>query len=181
MQKKKVVKKAKTIYALKITLRYCKPQIWRRVFVDANTKLPDLHKIIQTVMGWTNTHLHEFRIYNDVYCEPDEEIYHEYFDYTKVRLSDLVRRTGFKFYYDYDFGDGWEHEIKIEKIFTYDGDLKFPVCIDGKRRCPPEDCGGPWGYNDILKIIKDPEHKEYEEWMTWLGDYFDPDEFISIL
>ena len=126
MQKKKVMGKVKTIYQLKITLRYCKPLIWRKVFVDANTKLPDLHKIIQTVMGWTNTHLHQFRIYNDVYCEPDEDHYHEYFDYTKVKLNSLVRRTGFKFYYDYDFGDGWEHAIKLEKVFTYDRELKYP-------------------------------------------------------
>ncbi len=83
----------------------------------------------------------------------------------------------FKFYYDYDFGDGWEHEIKLEKIFTYDRDVKYPVCIDGGRRCPPEDCGGPGGYKDILTIIQDPEHKEYEEWMKWLGDEFDPEEF----
>lgn len=128
-------------------------------------------------MGWTNSHLHQFRINDDVYCEPDEEIYGEYFDYTKVKLSSLVNRAGCKFYYDYDFGDGWQHEIKLEKIFPYDRDLKYPVCIDGERRCPPEDCGGTGGYEDILRIIQETEHEEYEEWMAWLGDGFDPEEF----
>ena|SRR3989304_7519419 len=98
MQMRKVMGKGKTIYQLKITLRYFKPLIWRRIFINANIKLPDLHKIIQVAMGWTNTHLHQSRIYNDVYCEPDEEYYHEYFDYTKVKLNSLGNRAGYKFY-----------------------------------------------------------------------------------
>lgn len=165
------------IYQLKITLQDVKPLIWRKFLVDSNTKLSDLHKIIQTVMGWTNSHLHEFRINNVIYCEPDEEIEIEYVDYTKVKLKNLIANEGDKFHYAYDFGDGWEHIIELEKILPYDKGSKYPVCVAGERRCPPEDCGGPWGYEDILKIIQDPEHEEYEEQIEWLGDNFDPEYF----
>lgn len=171
------MKKPKTIYQLKITLIDIKPSIWRRFLVNSDVTLPNLHKIIQTVMVWTNSHLHQFRIDDVIYCEPHEENMIDYEDYTRVKLNKLIKFKGEKFYYDYDFGDGWEYEIKLEKVTTSDVPLIWPMCVDGARRCPPEDCGGTYGYEEILKIIKKPEHERYEEYMTWLPDGFDSEEF----
>lgn len=79
-------------------------------------------------------------------------------------------------YYVYDFGDSWEHEIRLEKILPREK-RKYPACIAGKRACPPEDCGGIWGYEEFLEIIKDPEHEEYEDMLDWVGGEFDPEHF----
>ncbi len=167
----------KTIYQLKIVLQDVKPSIWRRFLVDSNVKLPDLHEIIQVVMGWTNSHLHQFTIDDVDYCEPNEEAMEECVDYRKIKLNELIKNEGDVFYYEYDFGDGWLHKITLEKILPYDKNQKYPFCIAGKRSCPPEDCGGPGGYETILQIIKNPKHEEYQDWMVWLGDDFDPNHF----
>lgn len=176
-KKDKVVKRLKTIYKLKITLKDIKPPIWRRFIVNADVTLPSLHKIIQTVMGWSNSHLHQFRVDGIIYCEPHEDNMIDYIDYRRVKLSKLIKFKGEKIYYDYDFGDGWYHEIKLEKVLTTDVPLIWPMCLDGARRSPPEDCGGAYGYEEILEIIKNPEHEEYEERMAWLPYGFNPEEF----
>jgi len=169
--------KPNQIYQLKISLDHIKPEIWRRFMVNSNIKLPDLHKVIQTVMGWYNSHLHQFRIDNTIYSMPDEEAYTEYVDYRKIRLNQVIDGENQEFYYDYDFGDGWEHTLILEKITTEDKKTDYPRCLDGKRNCPPEDCGGWGGYEDLLEIIKNPEHEEYSYMMDWLGGAFDPEEF----
>src|SRR5271157_583998 len=138
--------KSNDAYQLKISLNHIKPVIWRRFVVDSDIKLPDLHKVIQTVMGWYNSHLHQFRINKQSYSLPDEDELMEFIDYRKIKLNSLITNEKQKFYYDYDFGDGWEHTIILEKIIQKDKDIKYPVCIDGKRKCPPEDCGGDGGY-----------------------------------
>jgi hypothetical protein len=79
--------------------------------------------------------------------------------------------------YTYDFGDNWEHTIQIEKVVDAEPGIRYPRCIDGKRACPPEDCGGAWGYGDFLKAIQDPKHSEHEEMTEWIGGEFDPEEF----
>ncbi|GAB4219310.1 MAG: plasmid pRiA4b ORF-3 family protein [Spirochaetota bacterium] len=164
-------------YQLKICLLHIKPLIWRRFIVNSDIKLPDLHKVIQTVMGWTNTHLHQFVKDDIIYSEPDEDSLIEYVDYRKIKLNQLLKKEKQYILYEYDFGDGWEHKIVLEKIIT-EGDFpKHPVCIGGKRNCPPEDCGGPYGYLDLLKIISNPENEEYDEMMEWLGGEFDPEYF----
>ncbi|MEW6525457.1 MAG: plasmid pRiA4b ORF-3 family protein [Spirochaetota bacterium] len=163
-------------YQLKISLNDIKPLIWRRFIVDSQIKLPDLHKVIQTVMGWTNSHLHQFIKDGKFYSEPDEESFIECIDYRKIKLNQILQKEKQSFIYEYDFGDGWEHKIVLEKIIK--GNIyKHPLCIDGQRSCPPEDCGGPYGYQDLLKIISNPNNDEYDEMMEWLGNDFDPEHF----
>jgi len=98
-------------------------------------------------------------------------------DYKEIKISDLLKKEKDKIVYEYDFGDGWEHDIILEKILTPDNDTKHPICLTGKMNCPPEDCGGIWGYSDMLEILKDPDHEEYESYIEWLGEEFDPTYF----
>lgn len=177
MAKEKTSTTAKA-FQIKITLKCIKPPIWRRVIVNSNCKLSDLNKIIQTAMGWTNTHLHHFLINDTVYSEPDEESLIEYIDYSNVRLHQVVSKENQVIIYEYDFGDGWEHKIQLEKISNEDSKI-LPYCIAGRRCCPPEDCGGPYGYMHMLTVISDPKDKEYEEMIEWIGDDFDP-EYIDL-
>ena len=169
------MKSKKEIYQIKITLNDTKPPIWRRFLVESNVKLPDLHKIIQTVMGWTNSHLHQFDKNGQYFCEPAEQEYYETIDYTDIQLKEFLFGAGDSCFYDYDFGDSWRHKIVLEKILHFDKEQKYPVCIKGKRNCPPEDCGGIWEYYDLLEIIKNPKHPDYESMMDWLGEDFDPE------
>jgi len=157
--------KSENVFQLKITLNHIKLSIWRRVLVDSEIKLPDLHKIIQTVMGWTNSHLHQFIIGNQYYSLPNDESFYKVIDYRQVKLDSLSNTPKSNFIYEYDFGDGWEHSIVIEKILPREKNTYYPICIDGKRSCPPEDCGGAFGYENLIKIINNPEHEEYDEMM----------------
>lgn len=166
----------KDIYQLKIILKNTKSPIWRRIVVASDLPLPDLHKIIQTVMGWTNSHMHQFMINGKFYSELDDEAYYELIDYNDIILSEVLQAEKESIEYEYDFGDGWQHKIILEKIFQ-DGSQIIPLCLTGKRSCPPEDCGGPLGYEDLLEIIADKQHEEYEETIEWLGGEFDPKDF----
>ena len=166
----------KNVYQIKISLKNIKPVIWRRFIVDDNIKLPEFHKVIQTVMGWTNSHLHQFIINERFYGEPDEDSFEEIVDYRKLKLKSVLSFEKEKIQYEYDFGDGWEHEIVLEKIFN-NQTIENPICLTGKRNCPPEDCGGPYGYMDLLKVISDPENEDYKEMKSWIGDDFDSEYF----
>ncbi len=173
----KLVKlKVNETYQLKITLEDIKPVIWRRFLVDSGIKLPDLSKVIQTVMGWTNSHMHQFVKDGKFYSEPDAESYHESIDYSKIRLNQVLTDEKKFIIYDYDFGDGWSHKIVLEKIVE-DKKLKHPECVDGKRACPPEDCGGPFGYGNLMEILSDPDNEEYDSMMDWLEGDYDPEFF----
>lgn len=163
-------------YQMKITLNHINPEIWRRVIVDSNIKLPDLHKVIQTVMGWKNSHLHQFVKDGKFYSDPDEDSSAECIDYRKIKLKQVVSEEKQSFLYEYDFGDDWEHTIVLEKVLKYHWQ-KYPVCLDGKRNCPPEDCGGPFGYADFLEAVSDPENEDHEEMVEWIGDKFDAEYF----
>jgi hypothetical protein len=166
-----------TVYQLKITLKGIRPPIWRRVLVKSSTTLQQLHLIVQEAMGWQNYHMHQFSIAGIDYGQPEPDYEFDVHSENNVKLSQVVLGEKFKFSYMYDFGDGWEHEILVEKELPYSSDIHYPVCTTGKRACPPEDCGGPWGYPDFLAIMTDPSHPEYEERMEWLGGSFDPDVF----
>lgn len=159
-------------YQLRISLKDVKPPIWRRIQVSGDTNLHQLHLILQVVMGWTNSHLHMFNIGSATYSDPnaDEECER---NEAKFILSKVAPTEGMVFIYEYDFGDGWRHTIKVEKILFADEALKHPVCITGKRACPPEDCGGPWGYIELLETLKDPESDGYDEMLDWVGEDFD--------
>ena len=184
MAKKKAAKPTTTtIFQFKITLLESKPPIWRRIQVPERT-LDQLHEHIQTVMGWTNSHLHEFEIGGERYGDPDllgDEF--EEFDGENsrvVRISQVVgrRRKGFRFSYLYDFGDGWRHGVLFEGTVAAEPKTKYPVCVDGQRACPPEDSGGPWGYAGLLEALADPKHEEHDSMREWAGDY-DPDGFST--
>jgi hypothetical protein len=171
------------IYHLKVSLEGIKPLIWRRLQVPGNASLGWLHAVIQVAMGWTNSHLHQFndgeRLYSDPSFELDEfEDDPHVLDEDKTAIRDIASRAKSTFVYEYDFGDSWHHQITVERILDADPAAeKFAQCLDGERACPPEDCGGVWGYADLLKIIRNPRHKEYESMMEWLGGGFDPEAF----
>lgn len=166
---------AKKILQIKIILKESKPPIWRRFQVSQDTLLPDLHKIIQTVMGWTNSHLHQFEDGRTYYALPSEDDCTPVIDYSNLVIGKFLKKEGDTLVYEYDFGDGWEHLLKLENVL--DSGSKVPVCLAGKRACPPEDCGGVWGYSDLLEILADLDHEEHESFMEWVGDDFDPDYF----
>ena len=143
--------------------------------------LADFHKIIQSSMGWTNSHLHQFVkecSYYTVRME-DSDMWDEKInvDYKKMKISDLLKKEKETILYEYDFGDGWLHDVILEKILPIDDKIKYPICLSGKMNCPPEDCGGVWGYSKMLEILKNPDHKEYESYIEWLGAEFDPVHF----
>lgn len=164
------------ICQLKVTLKWSNPPIWRHLLVRGDTRLGKLHLILQVAMGWWDEHLHAFRIGNETYGIPDPEYPDGTLNESRVRL-DKVADKGSKFLYEYDFGDSWTHEIKVEKILTPEPGVKYPRCIDGARACPPEDSGGVPGYERMLEIIANPKDEEYEEILEWLGDDFDPEAF----
>ena len=159
------------VYQIKVSLRDAARAIWRRLLVPASVTLADLHEIIQRAMGWENYHLHAFDVGGVRFGVPDPDL--ELRDDRKVRLRDVARAEGAKFAYEYDFGDGWEHDIIVEKIL--DDPVTRPALVAGERACPPEDCGGIFGYAHLLEVLADPQHEEYEELSNWIGDKFDPD------
>jgi hypothetical protein len=175
-------KQAATIYQLKVTLRGSKPPIWRRLLVSSEITLGQLHDVIQAAMGWEDAHLHIFNIDGEQYSTPmpfDDSFLKEMGakNDLRVKLGKLISTEGANFTYEYDFGDSWEHQILVEKILPPDPNQKTPVCIKGKRACPPEDVGGIWGYEAFLEAIKDPENPEAEELKEWYGGEFDPEAF----
>jgi hypothetical protein len=170
------------LYQLKFTLVGNSPAIWRRIQVQDGT-LDRLHEHIQTSMGWTNSHLHHFEVHGQLYGDPQlmEENFHEmnYRDSTITLLSDILPedKQPFRFRYEYDFGDSWEHEVLFEGCPNAAKGQKYPLCLEGERACPPEDVGGVFGYAEFLNTIRDREHGERIEMLEWAEGWFDPDEF----
>ncbi|GAC1469179.1 MAG: hypothetical protein NVSMB9_12700 [Isosphaeraceae bacterium] len=170
------------VYQFKITLLGTAPPVWRRIQVRDCT-LDMLHDHIQMAMGWTNSHMHQFTIGKRFHMDP--MLMGENFDEvsdadsTTTRLSEILPRNSrrFKFEYEYDFGDSWQHEILFEGSTPADPKQRYPLCLDGARACPPEDCGGVWGYADFLEAIADPEHERHEDMTEWIGGKFDPETF----
>jgi hypothetical protein len=163
---------------LKITLVRSEPPIWRRVQVPESMTLSDLHVVIQKSMGWDNSHLHDFEVKGARYTEFMEDIESGARDSASVTLRDLhLRRKNQKMRYNYDFGDDWLHEIVVESALPVDPDVRLPLCLAGRRACPPEDCGGIYGYYDLLEAISDPEHPMHEEMCEWIDPEFDPAAF----
>ena len=175
---------ADTIACLKITLNDVKPAVLRRVEVPLGIRLDRLHLTIQAAMGWTNSHLYELRA-GDVGWStpyPDADWADDFLDASKARLGDVLEDIGTKkLVYLYDFGDGWEHTIMIERLADPEPGMLYPRLTGVNGRCPPEDCGGPWGYAELLAAIKDPKHERHSELTEWIGDDFDPDADASEL
>jgi hypothetical protein len=188
-------------YQIKVTLNGTKPPVWRRLLVRSDTRLDQLHQILQVAMGWTNCHLHQFsqkvpratpreiaamyrggprKVNWDAisgerfFADPDFEL-DGVADETRVRLDVLLCKPKDKLGYEYDFGDGWEHDIVMEKTLPVD-DGPYPRCLAGKLNGPPEDCGGIGGYYDIVEMLADPDSPRDGDLLEWLGDY-DPNHF----
>lgn len=174
---KKAAPSSGTVYQLKITLRHVTPPIWRRLLIEPDTSLSALHEILQVSMGWTDSHLHVFRAGRLQFGQPDPDFPADVIDERGASVRTLLPRARSKSVYEYDFGDGWEHEIVVEKILDAEPSASYPACVAGMRACPPEDCGGPGGYADLVEAIRDPDHLEHEELLEWAGEDFDPESF----
>jgi Plasmid pRiA4b ORF-3-like protein len=168
------------VYQLRATLLDIDPPVWRRVQVPASISLRKLHDVMQAAMGWTNSHLHQFEMgarsfgRTDPQVDPPPELE----DDRKATLSDVAVEPGARIIYEYDFGDGWTHELTVEAIRPASAAAHSALCLDGARACPPEDCGGPHGYeDDFLAALRDPRHERHEELTEWVGAGFDPDAF----
>ena len=181
-------KKATHVYQFKVTLEKIKPSIWRRIQVPDTYTFGNLHYALQKAMGWDFSHMHEFTIFNPKTGQkevvgPAQELEDEsVIEEQRQLLSSYFSTSNKEARYEYDFGDSWIHKIRLEKILPLDPAKKYPVCLAGERACPPEDCGGIWGYEELLKILSDPNHPEYEEMSEWvesvcIGERFDPEAF----
>lgn len=164
------------VYQIKCKLLYTKPAIFRTLLVDSNVSFYELHHILQIAMGWFNYHLFNFR-YHDYYLElpnEEDEMYKDFSRFQKVDPRTITLKEFFispksKIIYTYDFGDSWEHEIELQKVIEPDASMQLPLCIKGKYACPPEDCGSIPGYYQLIEIMKKPKHREYKEYVDWLG------------
>jgi hypothetical protein len=168
------------VYQLKITLKHIRPPIWRRLQVRGDITLAQLHRFLQVAMGWSDSHLHLFRIAKTEYSQPDPEDPfwgRSAVDEGSVALAEVAPSEGSRFLYLYDFGDDWEHDIRVEQILVRQAGQVYPVCVEGRRACPPEDCGGSPGYGRLLKVLRNPRHPEHVSLLEWVGGSFDPEAF----
>jgi hypothetical protein len=163
------------VYQLKITLQHIQPPVWRRVLVPSAMTLAELHDVIQTVMEWCDSHLHEFVVDGVRYGDPRGDEFGELVDERKTRLNALRLAAGKRFVYTYNFGDDWRHVIDVEAVMPSDPDVFYPVCTEAQRACPPEDIGGPPGYELFLEAVLDVHHEQQSSMLEWVGGEFDPD------
>jgi hypothetical protein len=174
------------VYQFKITLKEIEPVIWRRIVVPATYSFWDLHVAIQDSMGWLDSHLHVFRIDNprtgkiDEIGIPEDDPFEDELVLLpgwELSIVDYFIQPGDRAGYEYDFGDSWEHEVVLEGILLKGTKTKYPKCTGGARACPPEDCGGVHGYQEMLKIVRNRSHEEHKSTMEWLGGKYDPKTF----
>jgi hypothetical protein len=165
------------VYAIKVTLLGTSPPVWRRILVPRDITLGNLHRTLQTVMGWSNCHLHQFGRPRQRMTDPRSRVGTKAADENRTKLGELIWTVGARLLYEYDFGDGWQHELLLEEVLF--GEESFQqICVAGKRCCPPEDCGGPQGFAEVLKAVQDANHPNHEEVCEWLGDFV-PESFSA--
>jgi hypothetical protein len=173
------------VYQVKIVLRGIEPPIWRCIQVPEDYTFWDLHVAIQDAMGWLDYHLHAFEITNrsshrrDTIGIPDDEWEDEIHVLAgwQIPISTYFGPDNRVANYLYDFGDSWEHTVTVEKVLARDGAVRYPVCLDGARRGPPEDCGGVPGYEQLLRILADPANEDRESMLAWIGEPYDAEAF----
>jgi len=176
-------KKFDQVYQFKITLWDSKPPVWRRIQVPEMYTFWDLHVAIQNSMSWLDYHLHEFEIMNPITKRkvrigiPEGDFDRKVLPGWNHKIADYFSMENNKSDYMYDFGDGWNHIIELEKILPRNKDTNYPICVKGKRACPPEDVGGVYGYKNFLEIIRNPRHPEHKSMKRWAGGEFDPEHF----
>ncbi len=171
-----------TVFQFEITLLDIQPPVWRRIEVPETYSFWDLHVAIQDAMGWTDSHLHCFDIADGLRERhigivtddfPDDEAEPGW----EVPIRDVFHQPGIRVHYTYDFGDNWEHLVELEAVKPKASRTEYPICTGGERACPPEDCGGAWGHAELLDILADPSHPDYEDTLEWIGGEFDPEAF----
>ena len=168
----------RAVYQMKVTLIHSRPPIWRRLQVESGVALDRLHDTLQIVMGWTNSHLHGFRLRPPGQRATGRRLVPiESADEKTTRLGELLRHPKDWLVYEYDFGDSWEHEVLLEEIHPRASSARLPMVLAGRGACPPEDVGGLPGYYHFLEAIKDPKHPEHEDMMEWAGKDFAPAAF----
>jgi Plasmid pRiA4b ORF-3-like protein len=174
------------VYQFTLALVGAEPPVWRRIQIPESYSFWDLHVALQDSMGWRDYHLHVFRVARPGTGDveqigiPDDDPFEgekPTLPGWEIPITRYFPRPGTIVQYEYDFGDGWEHELTLEAILPRQAGKKYPLCIDGARACPPEDCGGIHGYENLLAVIQDPTHEEHESILEWLGGRFDPDTF----
>jgi len=162
------------LYRVHVSLREIEPAIWRRIELSSQTTLKQFHRILQIAMGWENYHLHEYIVDGRRYGTP-EPVYDEPGEVVRevgARLASVLPKPGSQILYVYDFGDYWQHDVRLEAILPRDPGIQYPRILEGRRSCPPEDCGGTGGYADLLEILLDPTHEEFEHMRGWAGPGF---------
>lgn len=184
--------KTAPILQLKITLAGSRPSIWRKILMPANSTFFTLHVALQDAFGWIDVHLHQFHTtepyrrsstYKNIigFPMPEMDEMKDVLDERKVKLSEWLKIPKSKVWYEYDFGDTWMHEVKVEKIVPFDSKIRYPHLVDGEMACPPEDCGGLGGYYELLETLKNPKNEGHGDMLEWLGIEsaadFDPTHF----
>jgi hypothetical protein len=163
------------VYQIHVTLEHLEPPIWRRLLLPSDLRLGTLHRVLQCVFDWEDSHLHQFIVGDTHYGIPDpawDDL--PTINERAVPLSRVLPAVGDVIVYEYDFGDSWRHALRLEQILPASPDQAYPVCVAGARARPPEDVGGVWGYAAFLDAIADPDHAEYAAMLTWVGGVFDP-------
>ena len=173
------VPRGQGVFQLRVSLEEVRPVIWRRLLVPGGVRLPRFHDMLQLALGWSDSHLHQFRVDGVLWGMQFDDWPDEERDEATVTVTEAVGATR-RFFYDYDFGDGWEHEVVVENRWSGRLGLKHAVCLDGERSVPPEDVGGPGGYADLLRVLADPADEEHEHLVSWSGGDFDADRFDLI-
>ena len=178
ISEQRLPKKMNTVFQIKVTLMGIAPLIWRRI-QSKDCTLVELHDLLQVAMGWEFEHLYRFIIGGVKYADMEMASQEDVQDASDTNLSEILpaqnRRP--RFHYEYDFGDQWMHQLVVEERFPPEQGVKYPICVAGQRACPPEDCGGPWGYPGFVEAISNPDHRRHEEMLEWVGGEFDPERF----
>lgn len=181
-----MAKKFDEVYEFKIALCGIEPTVWRRIQVPASYSFWELHVAIQDAMGWLDSHLHVFRVQNPASGEqeqigiPDEESFADDDGVHRGRglaIAEYFSPDNRAAEYEYDLGDSWAHDVLLERIVPREKGVRYPRCLAGSRACPPEDCGGVGGFEELLEAISDPEHEDHESMLAWVGGAFDPERF----
>ena len=165
------------VHVLHVRLDDVDPPIWRRIVVEEATVLPKLSRVLVAAMGWAGYHLHHFEIGDGViFSDPDPDADH-IIDERKITVKQVLPRVGASLVWQYDFGDGWDHVVTVETMHEPDPETRYPQVLDGGRACPPEDCGGPYGYQRLLEALADPADATHDDMVRWAPDGFDPEAF----
>jgi hypothetical protein len=168
-------RKPKQIYRLKVTLQETAPAVWRRLLVPADMSLAKFHRVLQDSFGWTNSHLNCFECWSGCFGMVGiEEDADDLEDERRTKLASVLPNEGACLIYRYDYGDDWEHLVVLERILEPDHRHHYPLCVGGARACPPEDCGGTSGYEELCRVLLSSKDEEHDSTLTWLGGYFDP-------